>query len=73
MLNQLPYELKRIIARSSCLGPLDLLWLSHVSRVWKEVCTEDDIFLPWYNVLDIDARETLENIQGMERVPKRYF
>lgn len=75
MFNEIPYELKRIIVRSSSLGPIDILWLSHVSRLWRETCIEDDIFLPWYNILDLDARETLENVQGIENIPKRcaYF
>jgi len=62
LLSLLPYELKRHVVRECGLSPYDILWLSHVNRVWREVSSEESIFRDWYNAIPLEIKRILDTI-----------
>ncbi|KAF9516490.1 hypothetical protein BS47DRAFT_666081 [Hydnum rufescens UP504] len=62
----LPYELKRHVVHECGLSPYDILWLSHVNRIWREVSSEESVFRDWYNAIPPRIRHTLETVANAQ-------
>ena len=42
-----------ILGRDAILSPLELFSLSHVSRDWRDIALENDLWDKWFEVSDI--------------------